>query len=406
MRLTRLKYLLPLLMALFISPIASAQTCEFIAREALAALSANCAETGRNQVCYGNDLVDLTAQPTVTDPVAFEAPGDMTEVRFIQRLTLQPLDVEANVWGISLLRIQANLPETLPGQNVTMLLFGDSQLETFDDGQVVYFRSGIGMPSCEDAPDGLLIQTPEGDAQATFELNEIKIAMGSTAYLTADAEDVFTFNLLEGEATLTVDDEAQTFEGGYFVTVPLDADLIPTGPPSEPEAIDWSQMPGGLMGLLATLPIDITDLINVPEGDLADDDATVEDAVPEEVIIPQTGNWTYTRGEVVSDCPGGMGELIGSSSPIVEEAFIDFGGVPFDLEAFLTQNATEPLPPGEFAYPQPNVYQWTMSEEGAEFLYELRFLSETEIEGQLYFNIAAEGIACEINVPFEVVLDE
>src|SRR5690606_20836366 len=32
-------------------------------------------------------------------------------------------------WGVALMQIQANLPDTLPGQNVTFLLFGDVTIE-------------------------------------------------------------------------------------------------------------------------------------------------------------------------------------------------------------------------------------------------------------------------------------
>ena len=32
-------------------------------------------------------------------------------------------------WGVSLMQLQANLPDTLPGQNVTVLLFGDVTLQ-------------------------------------------------------------------------------------------------------------------------------------------------------------------------------------------------------------------------------------------------------------------------------------
>jgi hypothetical protein len=39
---------------------------------------------------------------------------------------LQPLS--GDIWGVALMRLQANIPETLPGQNVTFLLFGDVEI--------------------------------------------------------------------------------------------------------------------------------------------------------------------------------------------------------------------------------------------------------------------------------------
>ncbi len=55
-----------------------------------------------------------------------------------------------------MLRIQANLPDTMPGQNVTILLFGDVSIynadseddETYGPMQAFYFRAGVGDAPC------------------------------------------------------------------------------------------------------------------------------------------------------------------------------------------------------------------------------------------------------------------
>ena len=39
------------------------------------------------------------------------------------------MNASTGAWGVALMRIQANLPDTLPGQNVTMLIFGDVQIQ-------------------------------------------------------------------------------------------------------------------------------------------------------------------------------------------------------------------------------------------------------------------------------------
>ncbi|MBZ0287104.1 MAG: hypothetical protein K8I30_05775 [Anaerolineae bacterium] len=118
--------------ALFLSvtavTVAQEATCPTIVREALAATDSACAGTGRNEACYGNIDLDAEAQPGVSD-FNFSKPGDLVNVSGVQTLTLHPLDQESDTWGVALMKLQANLPETLPGQNVTFLLFGDVEIQ-------------------------------------------------------------------------------------------------------------------------------------------------------------------------------------------------------------------------------------------------------------------------------------
>ncbi len=102
--------------------------CPAIVQAAIEATDAACRDTGRNQACYGNTRLEAIPQTIAADFV-FARPGDIEEVGDVQAIQASPLDQAAGDWGIALLRIQADLPETLPGQNVTLVLFGDVQLE-------------------------------------------------------------------------------------------------------------------------------------------------------------------------------------------------------------------------------------------------------------------------------------
>jgi hypothetical protein len=51
------------------------------------------------------------------------------DVAGVQTLTLSPLDQKQDTWGVAMLKLQANLPDTLPGQNVTFLLVGDVEIQ-------------------------------------------------------------------------------------------------------------------------------------------------------------------------------------------------------------------------------------------------------------------------------------
>ncbi len=104
-------------------------TCSAYVQQALSAIEQDCASTGRNQVCYGN--VSLEAMPRQgVQNFNFNQTGDLANVTDISTLRLSSLNPASSVWGIALMKLQANLPDTLPGQNVTLLLFGDVQIES------------------------------------------------------------------------------------------------------------------------------------------------------------------------------------------------------------------------------------------------------------------------------------
>lgn len=213
--------------------------CPVIVQQALATTAEACTATGRNQACYGN--LDLTAdpQPGVTD-LKFEQTGDIADVTKISALRLSNLNAQTGTWGVALLKLRANLPETLPGQNVIVLLFGNVELlqdphaENGQFMQAFYFRAGVGDAPCAEAPDsGILIQTPEGAGLINLRVNEVDIRLGSTVYLQSGT--TLTINVIEGAAQITSQGTTQVVPAGSKVNVPLDENLAASGPPSNPE---------------------------------------------------------------------------------------------------------------------------------------------------------------------------
>jgi hypothetical protein len=123
------------LVGLWVSSVAAQADCPTIVQTALDATDAACEGTGRNQACYGN--IDLSAVPQAGIPqFDFDAPGDIIDVAGVRTLELEPLDETSDIWGIALMQLQANLPETLPGQNVTFLLFGDVEIRNAVEGNI------------------------------------------------------------------------------------------------------------------------------------------------------------------------------------------------------------------------------------------------------------------------------
>ena len=123
-------YLALLLMFCTVPGVAYAQgsDCPTIVRNALEVAGTTCDDTGRNQACYGNITLEAVPQPDIEDFV-FEEVGDRIDVAGLRALHLSGLDDGTGEWGVAVMRIQANMPETMPGQNVTFVLFGDVEIE-------------------------------------------------------------------------------------------------------------------------------------------------------------------------------------------------------------------------------------------------------------------------------------
>ena len=222
------------------APTLSALTCDDLVTAALNRANQVCDALGRNQACYGNNLIDAELQPNAS--VSFTKEGDVVNVDLIRRLTTAPLDTTKQVWGIAIMKIQANLPDTLPGQNVTFLLFGNAVLDNITPQmRAVVLKTGVGgTTSCTNAPkSALLMQAPEG-TQATMTINGASVSLGSTAYLTAEENAELTVATIEGSAVVSANNVTRVVQPGAQVRLPLGGGdgLQVSGPPSEPEPFD------------------------------------------------------------------------------------------------------------------------------------------------------------------------
>ena len=121
--------LIPLLMLLLYSAVlAQENICESIVQDAISIVQDECAATDRNQACYG--YVQLQATPREgVEEFTFEQAGDLVNVADVETLRLSSLDEDSDTWGIALMKLQANLPASLPGQNVTFVLFGNVEIQ-------------------------------------------------------------------------------------------------------------------------------------------------------------------------------------------------------------------------------------------------------------------------------------
>jgi len=109
------------------SPILAQGECPTLVQDALALTGNACEGIGRNQVCYGHSAVELEPHDENMS-LAFNAPGDLASVIDVRTIRLVTMDDLFSEWGVALMKLQANLPDTLPGENVTFVLFGDVEI--------------------------------------------------------------------------------------------------------------------------------------------------------------------------------------------------------------------------------------------------------------------------------------
>jgi len=221
--------------------LAQANTCPAIVEAALNAVDEFCQGTGRNQACYGNIALTATPREGVSE-LRFERVGDIANVSDIRSIQLQGMEEAEGIWGVALLRLQANLPDTFPGQGVTFLLFGDVAIEDVSEEgqnpmQAFILQSGLGDAPCREAPaSGLIVQTPEGAGQVAVTVNGVDISMGSTVLFRSQPGVEFTVSTLEGAAVMVIDSVAYPVPEGSWLRAPLDEDFSIQETPALPVA--------------------------------------------------------------------------------------------------------------------------------------------------------------------------
>ncbi len=270
----------------------TAQDCAALVERAFAAMGSDCEGTGRNSACYGYGRVDATFVTDVAEGV-FSEPADQAELFTLASLQTAPLNVSTGQWGVALLNVEANLPDTLPGQGVIFVLMGDTSVQNAvpadsaftpadpvsvttnarsnirsgpsrqnnvvlavesgtalsadalsPDGawvrvvaddqlgwifrelldapdtlaalpvitadtrtpmQAFYFRTGVGSPDCEQAPDALLIQGPE-NVTVDLVINEAQVSISSTillrTFIGEDGQPYMEILVLDGTAVV------------------------------------------------------------------------------------------------------------------------------------------------------------------------------------------------------------
>lgn len=193
--------------------IAAAQTaaCSSAVREALNTLDQTCDQLGINMACYGQDKVYATVRDQSAD-VSFNEPSDTAALHHLQSIQTAEIDMASQQWGIAVMKVQASLENTLPGQGIMFIMLGDV---TVDNGvgvdeaeknytamQAFHFTSGMGHLQCVDTPSALVVQGPN-DLTVNINANGVDIDISSTLMLTQTDAQRMRLTTLSGEVKAT-----------------------------------------------------------------------------------------------------------------------------------------------------------------------------------------------------------
>lgn len=93
--------------------------------------------------------------------------------------------------------------------------------------------------TCDSAPDGLMVRSPEG-TRSRIVVNGVEMIFSSAAFITSNEEDGLTVQGLDGEIEVISFGESQIIIPGQFTQIMMDENMDPMGPPSDPEEYDSS----------------------------------------------------------------------------------------------------------------------------------------------------------------------
>jgi len=124
-------------MLLAVSQVAIAQnldTCPALVNNALTQVGVNCAGMARNTACYGfrditKGVVEGDVDPNFTWTPDQPEPGARIELTTTEAIQTGPFDLLNRTWGLSVLELQANLPNTLATPGVRMMALGGVEVE-------------------------------------------------------------------------------------------------------------------------------------------------------------------------------------------------------------------------------------------------------------------------------------
>ncbi len=273
--------------------------------EALTRLGDTCTSLERNTACYGNTSVEVTFVPAAAQ-VPFAQPADQLPLATLDTLITGAYNADLNEWGIAVMNVQANIPGTVPGQGVMMLVLGGAELTNDSPDaqpmQAFTFRSGVGQGNCETAPSLLAVRSPQ-NITVGLTMNGLDFTLGSTLFVLDNQDGTMTAVLTEGIMTLS---DGKSLQRGEAFDMTLDPDTdtilaVSVARAATPEELALTNTVLPLLDEVAPPPLEV--LYTVQPGDnlfrIALNNGTCVSALARANSIPASQVRTVSVGRVL-----------------------------------------------------------------------------------------------------------
>jgi len=221
-------------------------SCQALIDRTIQASDNYCGDTNSNTACYGNNTLKAELAPNAAQ--RFSERGDIIPVTELRRLSASPLNLENNEWGIAVFKVVANLPRSLPGETVTMVVFGNATLDNqsgeSDNLESFYFSSELGQIICEKIPfDGLMITSPDGGG-VRFAINGTELTLMGNASIKAVRNGEMEVSVYKGSARVVSNGQEQYVGAGHSSSVKLGGEngTQSISAPSEPEPLTGEEL--------------------------------------------------------------------------------------------------------------------------------------------------------------------
>lgn len=103
-------------------------TCQALVSRAIEELTERCTDMRRGTACYGSGTVEATFFGTAA-PVTFNKPGDRAPLSDMHTIRTAPLDLETGTIGAAMLKLDLDVPASLPGVGAIIIMLGDVAIE-------------------------------------------------------------------------------------------------------------------------------------------------------------------------------------------------------------------------------------------------------------------------------------
>jgi uncharacterized protein YraI len=330
----------------------SDEACPALVLSAYMTTADLCESTGRNQACYGHSLLEAKPQPNVS-AFKFDQEGDVASVSQIQSLRLSVMDDATGAWGITVMRLQANMPDSQPAKNVTLLLVGDVEINadtttTTTQAAYIHARGNVRVRQSPTTDSAIITSLPPGrQVMVDGRLADnswIRVRLpnnGGTGWiagsLLTSAEDFASLDVVDASSRYHTPMQAFTFKSGSNDAPCAEA-------PDSGLMIKTPEGMGKVTLLINEVDIQIGSTVFLqaqPGGDMS-------------ILVTEGSVEVGSFGSTVEVTPGEqttvpMGESMQASGPPTEPTAFDPASVsalPVELLERLTPPVPEPIQVG------------------------------------------------------------